>query len=343
VGYAFRAKSVENDTLNSLTCGNGEVPKWNGSDWACSTDADSGGDITGVTAGTGLTGGGASGNVNIAADTAYLQRRVLSLCAPGQSIRVINANGSVICEVDTDTNTTYTAGSGLNLAGTTFSIAPDGINSSHLGDNSVGPSQIAGSAVRSEDIATNAVGSSEIATGAVGSSEVQDNSLTANDLASNSVGIDELTDFAKGVGVNGIIIVHASRFQEATSNSPFFLLSTGYIRPSAINQLLCLVAPVELPHGVTVTHFEVSFWDGSASQDFTFNLDRLNFSNGAKEPLGSVTTSGNLSQVRVGTDDTIQNSVVNGSLYSYLIHGCITSDAASPANTRLYAARIRYN
>ncbi|RJR18073.1 MAG: DUF1566 domain-containing protein [Nitrospiraceae bacterium] len=56
------------------------------------------GDITGVTAGTGLTGGAAGGNATLNADTAYLQRRVSSSCTVGSSIRAINEDGTVVCE-----------------------------------------------------------------------------------------------------------------------------------------------------------------------------------------------------------------------------------------------------
>lgn len=65
-----------------------------------STGAGGGGDITGVTAGTGLTGGATSGNATLAADTTYLQRLVSGVCAPGSSIRVINSDGTVSCEPD---------------------------------------------------------------------------------------------------------------------------------------------------------------------------------------------------------------------------------------------------
>jgi hypothetical protein len=47
------------------SCANGQIPSWNGSAWGCAADQNSGGTITGVTAGNGLTGGGTSGSVTL--------------------------------------------------------------------------------------------------------------------------------------------------------------------------------------------------------------------------------------------------------------------------------------
>ena len=76
------------------------------------------GDITAVSAGFGLTGGGTSGDVSLAANPAILQQRVSGTCALGSSVRVVNQDGTVTCELDD--NTTYTAGLGLTLTDTTF-------------------------------------------------------------------------------------------------------------------------------------------------------------------------------------------------------------------------------
>ncbi len=55
--------------LPTVACATNQVPKWNGSAWTCAADTNSGGTVTSVATGSGLTGGPitGSGTINLAA------------------------------------------------------------------------------------------------------------------------------------------------------------------------------------------------------------------------------------------------------------------------------------
>ncbi len=98
----------------------------------CEPDDNSGGDITSVAVGPGLTGGGTAGATTLSADTSYLQRRITDGCAVG-SIQSIAADGTVVCETkagDADTLDGLDSTAFLPSAGkATDSDTLDGIDS----------------------------------------------------------------------------------------------------------------------------------------------------------------------------------------------------------------------
>ena len=111
--------------LSLLTnCAPNEILKWSGANWVCAADSDTG-DITGVTAGNGLTGGGTSGNVTL--NVAYAGSGVAtaashsdhdhiganwSFSIPGNGVRVANVNGggALVGEIAHTTVPTSAAG-----------------------------------------------------------------------------------------------------------------------------------------------------------------------------------------------------------------------------------------
>ncbi|MFO1311183.1 MAG: hypothetical protein U1F41_03865 [Burkholderiales bacterium] len=137
--------------LPTTACTNNQIARWNGSAWACSTDANSGGTVTSLTQGSGilLNPSPIVATGTIAADTAYLQRRVSTACAVGSSIRAIAADGSVTCQTDTNAGGTVTSvGTGTGLTGGpitssgTVSIANGGVGNAQLANASVDVSKL---------------------------------------------------------------------------------------------------------------------------------------------------------------------------------------------------------
>jgi hypothetical protein len=115
-----------NDFGLTAACADGQVLKSDASgEWSCANDTDtdtnSGGDVTGVIAGTGLSGGGTSGEVALAVGTAF---RLPQGCSSGQVAKSDGAS-SWTCAADIDTTdsagqiltkllTVDGSGSGLN-------------------------------------------------------------------------------------------------------------------------------------------------------------------------------------------------------------------------------------
>ncbi|MCU0664020.1 MAG: hypothetical protein MUC50_17040, partial [Myxococcota bacterium] len=112
-------------------------------------------------------------------------------------------NCSNIC---TDANTTYTAGTGLTLTTTEFSVnygttattAAAG-NHAHTGylssaADAVTSANIANGTILTEDFGNNAVTNAKLATDSISSAKIIDGTITGNDLALGSIASAEILD-----------------------------------------------------------------------------------------------------------------------------------------------------
>lgn len=149
----------DDDTLAALDCTNGQIAEWDGAAWVCGTDdvgtGGGGGDITAVNAGTGLTGGGTTGDVTLSLAGAY---QLPQSCANNQ---VAKWDGSAWnCAADNTGGTNYwriTGNSGTS-PGTNFIGTTDDqplefwVNNSRilrLEPSSLGPNVIGGHSTNS--------------------------------------------------------------------------------------------------------------------------------------------------------------------------------------------------
>jgi hypothetical protein len=98
--------------LPTTACANNQIARWSGGAWVCGNDANSGGTVTSVGSGTGLTGGPVTASGSLSILTAY---QLPQGCANGQ-VAKSNGSNAWTCASDSNSGGTVTSvatGSGL--------------------------------------------------------------------------------------------------------------------------------------------------------------------------------------------------------------------------------------
>ena len=110
----FAAKSGDATTVAGLTCTTGQVAKWSGSAWSCGTDVDtnSGGTVTSVATGAGLTGGTITGTGTVSIANGGV---TAGMIAAAQVVKSANGATDAITIVGTGGATVSTVGSTITI------------------------------------------------------------------------------------------------------------------------------------------------------------------------------------------------------------------------------------
>ncbi|MDH5231095.1 MAG: hypothetical protein OEZ58_08020 [Gammaproteobacteria bacterium] len=124
-------------------------------------------------------------------DTSGLQQQLNNIeCGANEFITSIDfQSNSSTCSLGGSGNggTSYSAGNGISISGTTISIASAGVDSAQIADAAVTSTKIASNAIDSTKIANNAVVAGKIAANAVGENQLVSNSIVATKIATGAV------------------------------------------------------------------------------------------------------------------------------------------------------------
>ncbi len=111
-------------------------------------------------------------------------------CASGQVMRGIDSTGKAVCVADKDTNTTYKAGTGITISGTTISgnfTYLDGRFVNEGQANSVTGAMVKDSTLTGADVANSSLTGSDIKDSSLSGADVANESLTGSDIKNGSV------------------------------------------------------------------------------------------------------------------------------------------------------------
>jgi len=254
------------------------------------------------------------------ADPAVFQQRVTATCAAGSSIRVVNQDGSVVCEPDNAT--TYFAGSGLGLSGSTFVTD----NTVVARKDAAAGNQSFDSGTMYLDYANNRVG---VFNAAPTTALDVNGTATVNDLAYRTAKTSAFTV----TGVN---------FTPDQGAVTVEYISSGYLYFTGATTVSQLYAPVHVPEGARLGTFACWYYDNDATNNVTLTIYLFTK---ALTDLGA-TVLGSASFTSSGAGTTVQSltapalsHTVNSDNAYYMLVGM---GAAASSNHRFYGCRVTY-
>lgn len=297
---------------------------------ACGVDTTGAGDVTGVVAGSGLAGGGLAGDVSLAVDTAAIQSRVRGSCPPGNAVRSIAADGTVVCEPDDDT--TYGAGDGILLVRGGF--ATD--NAVVARKDAVTGNQTFGGGTLQLDYVNGRVGVN----------------TTLPQAPLDVAGAVRASDYTLAAPRAGKVYVPGASFvkDEAIAHGWFGgSAGFGYIgSPGQPLYMVMLTTPLNLPHGATLTGLFCQIFDGDTANLASVDavLYRRAFSSTTAQQLaratGATTAAGASAALTNVATSTFAVPIVDSLNYGHHLLVMFEDTPNVSFNLRLYGCGVDY-
>ena len=291
-------------------------------------DQNSGGDITGVTAGAGLTGGGASGDVALAADPTYLQRRVTGAAPAGSFLTGINADGTVVTALDQNSGgdiTAVTAGAGLTGGGASGAVAlavAPGVYVQRAGDTMTGILTVnpSGTGTHIDVGVGDIIGISEL--------KFAPNTPLPNFHLGNRIVFGTPHTCYLSIGYEELVRQDETRPEVAIRS---WLNGWTYVGgvpgdPPALE----LQAGVHLPSGAVVTDFRCWVKDDDTDGSIVCRLSRHPKESGGYQDMAVANTTflDANANVRELVDSAITNSTIQNSAYIYMVRVSLNPSVA---------------
>lgn len=234
------------------------------------------------------------------ADFSAVQQRVTGSCSFGEFVMGINEDGTVMCGVDMNTDTTYTAGFGLDLGdGVEFEVETDVIQRRVTGtcaqgeaiigineDGTVmcgdgGTTYTAGTGLELNNdefsVSNGGIGAAQIATGAISNSHISNSAgISPSKISGTAATLNSSPNFSGTVTGDNFqysgsrtryLSLPASAFQSNESENWRLATVGGHFGYAIAGSGLYLVAPVQIPDGGTITTINCYAYDNHSSED----------------------------------------------------------------------------
>ena len=276
----------------------------------------------------------------------------------GQVLKFTGTTWAPGVDIDTDTNTTYTAGAGLLLTGTTFSVPDGGIISAMVFDGSLTGADIATGAVGSIDLSSDPLSFSKV-TGNAGAIIATNMGIGATPLATAKLNVGGNFNATGDANVDGALSAGSITIQPAARVMSIPMMAFYPFDGTGVNTQVTVddvsvtytsgagtdksvYAPVYLPHGAVVTALHAHIEDAS-NTDLTVTLVRRGVDGSAGSTMASAVSSGNVAGTRVFSDTVIGSATIDNNTFAYTVRVDFRPTITNPNPPVLHGLRIAYS